>query len=116
MSSAIQINSSLYQKAIAELLKFQPELVNASVLLITVPRLFLKIEYYFIAIRLSMKVNAMNFLIFEIMPRLSADLLFVNFIILCLYFIEISLIFNFIEIIKGIGFFVNISYGEWYLE
>jgi hypothetical protein len=116
LSSAIQINSSLYRKAIAGLLKFQPELVNASTLLIAVPRLFLKIKYYFIAIRLSMKVSAMNFLIFGIMPRLSADLLFVNFIILCLYFIEISLIVNFKEIVKGISFFVNISYGEWYLE
>ena len=50
------------------------------------------------------------------MPRLSADLLFVNFIILYLYFIEIQLIFDFKGIVKGIGFFVNISYGEWYLE
>lgn len=93
---------------------FQPELASAFMPLIAEPELFLKIEYYFIAIRLLMKVDAMNFLIFKIMPRLSANLLFTNFNILCLYFIEISLIFNFIGIIKEISFFVNISYVKQY--
>jgi hypothetical protein len=78
LSSAIQKDSSLYQKAFAKLSKFQLEPIDAFKQLEAELKLFLEIVYYSIAIRSSMKANAMNSLIFIDEHQLFTNLLFID--------------------------------------